>query len=111
MYGVVWEGEAARPTPIPIARTIESIEVEIAGKARLWVESFHDPVRHSRSFLDVIRLDFHAHHYVRGNWVHVRREKLFHLMRRVELAHRTIRLGNDRGLFDFCYSFPSAAIS
>jgi hypothetical protein len=45
MYGVVWEGEAARPTPITIARTTESIEVEIAGKARLWVESFHDPVR------------------------------------------------------------------
>jgi len=39
MYGVVWEGEAARPTPITIARTMESIEVEIAGKARLWVES------------------------------------------------------------------------
>jgi hypothetical protein len=29
----------------PDCATMESIEVDIAGKARLWVESFHNPVR------------------------------------------------------------------
>jgi hypothetical protein len=51
-----------------------------------------------RSLIDVIRLDLFAHHNVRGSGVHVRREKLFHLMRGVELPHRTVRLDDDRGL-------------